>query len=259
MKHAILVALGSLALAACGGGSGPTDGGTDLGADVAADAPPAGACTTPREVPCQDRMILDLALHDDMTSDGIVANVASGGDWVTTVDASAGGMNEAPNHPWTYVRFEDGGAVRVDIDDETALGSMDWDLAARRYVIRTNGGSSGPACVAAAAFPALDYAALDTVPADVSWDEDAFYTGSCVLIDDGSGLSGSPETAMGVWWSYDGCVKTTSTPFLVRVGGGRVIKLVVEAYYEIGQQQCNDNSTPGSNGGVYTWRWRFLD
>jgi len=255
----ILPTLLALALSGCSSSESNGDGGAldDLGADLGDGG--TSFCEEPRELACVDDMILDLALHNDKISTGLVLNNAAGNEWLTTVDASAGGFGQELNNPWVYVRFEEGGAVRVDIDDETALESMDWHLAARRYVIRTNGGSSGPACVAAAAVPQLDYVAIDGVPDGTDFEGDDFYTENCVLIDDDSGLSGSPETAMGDWWIYDGCVKTTRIPFLVQIGPDRTIKLLVESYYETGQQDCNTSDIPGTNGGVFVWRWRFID
>jgi len=44
---------------------------------------------------------------------------------------------------------------------------------------------------------------------------EAFYdTQSCTIIPDSSGL-GSPNYLMSGWWSYDSCVQTTETPFLL--------------------------------------------
>jgi hypothetical protein len=248
----------ALWLMGCDSSATDQDGGLfDLGADLHDGA--AAACEEPRELACLDELILDLALHDDKISNGQVITNAAGSEWLTVVDATAGGFGQEQNNPWVYVRFEEEGAVRVDIDDETALESMNWHVAARRFVIRTNGGNSGPACVKAAAVPHMGYVAINEVPDDVTFTEDDFYTEACAMIDDDSGLPGSPRTALGNWWLYEGCVKTTLIPFLIQLDGERVIKLLVESYYEEGQQECNSTSVPGTNGGVFTWRWRFLD
>ena len=104
-------------------------------------------CTEQTELVCLDQAILDLSLQDDAVSDGAVTTTTEGDDFVTAVDASAGGYNNATSNPWVYVRFEDTGAVKVEIDDETALESMDWDMSLRRFMVRLNGGDSGPSCV----------------------------------------------------------------------------------------------------------------
>ena len=43
-----------------------------------------------RDLHLVDELILDLALHDDKVSTGLVLNEESGNDWVTVVDATAG-------------------------------------------------------------------------------------------------------------------------------------------------------------------------
>ncbi len=120
-----------------------------------------------------DEMILDLSLHDDKTSNGEVVTTDDGDDKLSTVDASAGGFNDAARNPWTYVKFSADGLTRVDIDDETALESMDWDLALKRYIIRVNSGSSGPSCVGAAAMMGFEYGgrkwSKDVVPQLKAW------------------------------------------------------------------------------------------
>jgi hypothetical protein len=212
----------------------------------------------PTKVACQDEMVLDLSLHERVT-DGKVATTKDGDDFVTTIDASAGGYDQAANNPWTYVKFESDGAVRVDIGDETALTSMDWDLAAHRFVLRLNGGSSGPSCVGAAAVTSSTYDELKAVPDGVTYHTDDFYTDDCTMINDSSGLPGSPQVVLGPWWEYPGCVATTGTPFFIEVADGRVLKMVVEEYYSNGEQEaCNESGAMGTHSGYYTIRWAWL-
>ena len=46
-----------------------------------------------------------------------------------------------------YAKFTANGLVKLDtLSDMTALDSMDWDIAFRRYVVRINSGFSGPSC-----------------------------------------------------------------------------------------------------------------
>ena len=42
-----------------------------------------------------------------------------------------------------HVRFTPNGLEKVEIDDETALESMDWDMSLRRFILRLNGGATG--------------------------------------------------------------------------------------------------------------------
>jgi hypothetical protein len=216
-------------------------------------------CTEPVDPACVDEMIEELSLHDDKVSDGDVTTTVDGEDFVTVVDATAGGSSQASQHPWVYVKFSADGAERVDIDDETALEDMTWDLALRRFILRLNSGDSGPSCVGAAESDD-DYADIDSVPDGTEFALEDFYDDECTLQEDASGLPGSPAVALGDWWTYnDQCVATTLKPFLVQQADGSVIALVVEAYYESGQDTCNADGTAGSNSGIIQLRWRYVD
>ena len=77
-----------------------------------------------------------------------------------------------------------------------------------------NGGSSGPSCVGAAAFLESDYDDLDAVP-EAAAPPDMYYT-DCTIVNDSSGLPGSPQVSLGSLVEYEGCVQTTGVPHLVR-------------------------------------------
>jgi hypothetical protein len=247
-------------LAACNGATVDAE-------DSGEPAPPPleAVCTEPVEPTCVDPIISDLSLHDDkVATDREVTDTTDAADFVTAVDATAGGFEVAAENPWVYIKFTENGAQRVDIDDETALESMDWDLAARRFILRLNGGSSGPSCVGAMPFLEKSYDELTEVPEDASFTLDNFYTGDCTLINDASGLEGSPQTALSPWWEYPeaagggGCVGTTRVPFLVQLADGHVIKLRVEQYYGDGQVNCNQTGQPGTDSGRIELRWTFV-
>lgn len=249
----------SLALVACGDkedGDDTASGAEDTADEGTDDVLPV--CTEPTEVACVDQLILDLSLHDDKVSDADVETTADGDDFVTVVDASAGGYNQAANNPWVYVKFTPEGAERVELDDESALESMDWDVAMRRFIVRLNGGSSGPSCVGAAALLEGDYATLDAVPDGISYAPDSYYTDDCTIVNDSSGLPGSPQVSMGSWWEYTGCVQTTGVPHLVQLADGHVIKLRIETYYGVDQDECNDTGEGGDDSGILTLRWQYL-
>ena len=233
-------------------GGGDDTGGADGGGD------PEAVCTEPVEVACVDALLLDLSLHDTVSRDG-VTNATDGADFVSVVDASAGGYDQATRNPWVYVKFTESGLQKVEIDDESALESMDWDLSLRRFMIRMNGGSSGPSCVGAVTFPETPYAEVSAVPDGLTWLVDDFYTDDCTIINDSSGLPGSPQLALGQWWEYPGCVATTNKAHLIRVADGHVVKVVVETYYAEGQEGCNTSGVPGSDSGIITLRWQWLE
>ena len=62
-------------------------------------------CEDVVDVECVDDMILDLSLHDDKVSDGSVNTTEDGEDFVSTIDATAGGFGNSSNNPWVYVKF----------------------------------------------------------------------------------------------------------------------------------------------------------
>ena len=216
-------------------------------------------CEEPQEISCEDDLFLDLSLQDDKISEGDVVSNQDGNDFVTTVDATAGGYSSATSNPWVYIKFTDNGAEKVDINDEEALTSMDWDLSFRRFIIRVNGGVSGPSCVGAVSFLESTYETLTEIPEGLSFVSDSFYTSDCTLINDSSGLPDSPQTALSSWWEYPGCVKTTMYPHLIQLADGRVVKMVVEQYYAEGQDTCNDSGSPGSDGANISFRWTFMN
>ena len=238
-----------LALIACG------DKTTDTSTTVTLDP----ICEDATPISCEDAVILDLSLHDDKVSTGEVTTTEDGTDFVSIVDASAGGYNAAANNPWVYVKFTETGLEKVEIDDETALESMDWDLSLKRFILRLNGGSTGASCVGSASFLESTYADLTSVPEGLTYVQDDFYSEDCTIINDSSGLPGSPQVALAPWWAYDGCVQTTMVPHLIQLADGHVVKMVVEAYYESGQEACNDGTGTGDNSAIYTLRWTFMD
>lgn len=243
----------TILLSACYPVDNPSDKANDSGGTNAA------ACEAIAPT-CIDNMILDLSLHDDKVSDGAVETTTEGDDFVTTIDASAGGYSKASKNPWVYVSFQSDGAHRIDIDDESALEDMTWDLSLRRFIVRLNGGDSGPSCVGGAAVKNKTYAELTSIPDGVKYATDDYYTDDCTLINDSSGIEGSPQVVLGPWWEYPGCVKTTEIPFLIQNAEGRVLKLVVEGYYSgDGQAECNSSDATSADGGYFTIRWRWMD
>ncbi len=234
---------------------------TDAGAETSTDAAQA-VCTTPTPVACSDQVIQEMNLKS-APAPGQISSVADGAGFKSTVDATAGGAFNPNPDSYVYGRFDDAGLVKVDLSDEAALDSMDWDIAFRRYVVRINSGHSGPSCVTAARVPGTPgYDAVTQVPDNLMYRNDEYFTASCELIPDGSGLPSSPATALSSFWTYPGCVQTTGNVFVVRVASGRQLKLVVTNYYDDANQQvCNSTgSVPqGTPSATYRLRWSWLD
>lgn len=142
MNRLVLLLVAPLALAALpacsstttaapsgGGGEATEDAGTPED-----EIPPGGTqCTAARKT---------HLLPISKVSTGEV-KVVSTEDGVTTlyVDASAGGAMEAARSPRTYIKLT---GEQVEVNDNQAFESADWDLALKRVDIFTNGGDAGP-------------------------------------------------------------------------------------------------------------------
>ncbi len=259
MKAHSLLPLAACFLLACGEEKDDTDTTGETGdSDTTGDA----LCPELTDLPCEDDIVADLLTEDDEISEGTATTTTDGDDFVTIVDASAGGMNQAANNPWVYVRFDADGASKVEIGDEDSLESADWHIAMRRYFVRLNGGDGGPSCVGAAKMAAYDYAELSELPSGVEFELEDFYDDECEQRMDVYGMSA--EYALYGWWDYDmdvGCVVTTMVPFLIQLEDGSVIKLAIETYYGQGQEECNaGQGGMGSfdDSGTLTLRWAFL-
>lgn len=243
---------------ACGDdGSGGAGGGGGEGGSGGS----APICTDPTEVVCEDDVVLKMNLQNDV-SKAEVTNTAKGSGFISTVDATAGGAFVADPESYVYIRFEDDGMKRVDISDEDSLTSMDWDIAFRRYVARINSGNSGPSCVQAARLAGNDFEGTTEVPDNASFRTDSYFTESCELIPDGTGLDGSPATALSSYWTYPGCVQMTGNVFVIQLADARTLKFRVNRFYnEAAQTQCQEDETiPMTNNGSANFEveWAFL-
>jgi hypothetical protein len=248
------------------GGTGGTGG---IGGSGGSGGGSAAVCSEPTEVACADAIILAMNLKTE-PAPGLINNEADGPGWRSTIDATAGGFMAPDPHAYVYGRFTENGLEKVAISDEQALDSMDWDIAFRRYIIRVNSADSGPSCVQAArTLPgSTTYEALAAVPdliqaePDKYYKTDDYFTESCELIPDGSGIDDSPATALSSYWTYPNCVAMTGNVFVVKLKDGRHLKLIVDSYYKdpAGQEQCNMNggSSGGSPGATIRMRWAFL-
>lgn len=260
--------LGTSVLWGCGGPSG-----TDAGDVVANDAvttdtvtadtampdsggPRCGATT----VPCTDQSVSGLRLFSTVNPAMITEEGTTPGEFRTLIDARGGGMS--PTQSYVYARFEDNGLTRVAISDEAAFQSLDWDIALRRFVIRLNSGVSGPSCVEAArTAPNTTFDSVTAVPMGLSFRTESYFTDTCELVNDGSGI-GSPGTALASFWMYTTCVQMTGNVYVLRLRNGRHVRLQVLSYYDTAAQQACDETgnPPMPNGaGNLRIRWSFIN
>jgi hypothetical protein len=229
--------------------SGGNDAGLDAGSSACEPTPPA----------CIDEQIGALDLFVDPSDAVITEEGTTAGEFRTLIDATGGGL--MPAESYVYARFTDAGLEKVAIGDEGAFESMEWDIAFRRYVARVNSGVSGPSCVAAArTAPGTTFESVTSVPDGLDFRTEAYFTDTCELVPDGSGL-GAPGTALASFWTYEMCVEMTGNVYVVRLANGRHVKLEVLAYYELPQQMaCNETHMvpmPSGAGNVRV-RWAFL-
>jgi hypothetical protein len=239
-----------------GGGAsgGISDGGVSDGGTMVLCA------KTPVE--CPDQVIAKLGLFRTI-SPGQITNTMNGTTFLSVVDSTAGGLN--PTQAYVYAKFGVAGLEKVMIHDETALDSLDWDIAFRRFVIRLNGGDSGPSCTGAAVLPnGTIFDNVTTVTSGLNFLNDNFLDSPpmCTFLDDLSGLTTSPMTALRPYYNYTTCVGTTGRTFVVKTRAGKFVKLTVTTYYatQAGQTACNMNgATGGVPGGTMRVSWAYLN
>jgi len=245
-----------------GAGNGGDEGTPDMGQVVdMGDAMPM-ACEL-QAAECEDQQIAELLLFEEVSPDGITNESIGGGVFRSTIDARAGGLR--PTQAYVYGRFTENGLEKVEVSDHGALESGEWDIGARRFVIRSNSGVAGPSCIGVArTAPGTEFEMLTAVPENLDFREEAYFTTpDCSLVSDGTGL-GAPGTTLASFWTYRGCVEMTGNVYVLRLRDGRHIKLEVETYYspEV-QDYCDENGQlPGggpSGSGNMQILWSFLD
>ena len=100
------------------------------------------------------------------------------------------------------------------------------------------------------------------MPQNLTLHADEYFTDSCDIIPDGSGLPDSPATVLSSFWTYPGCVAMTGHVFVIQIADGRYVKLIVDDYYTPSvQDQCDTTGMiPMSNTGSanFVVRWAFL-
>lgn len=258
-KHALLASfiVGFTVFAGC---SSEPDNTTGSGASSSSGGDPMPICTMPTTpIPCEDKVIQDMALKDN-NAPGPISDAADGDGFWSSIDARAGGSMFTDSY--VYGKFTETGLQKVEITDEQSLTSMDWDIAFRRYVIRINSGNSGPSCVMAARLKeGTVYEDLTAAPMDANYLADEYFSASCELIPDGSGLPGSPATVMSGFWKYAMCVQMSDNVYVLQKADGTKVKITITDYYEPTlQEQCDTmGSVPmGTPGAMIRMRWAFL-
>jgi hypothetical protein len=115
------------------------------------------------------------------------------------------------------------------------------------------------------------YDEVTALPEGVQLHADEYFTAApdCSLIPDGTGLPGSPATALSGYWTYSNCVAMSDNVYVLQLADGRSLKLMVTEYYydaaaaEPGaiQEQCDttDEVPMGDSSAANVhFRWAFL-
>jgi hypothetical protein len=217
----------------------------------------SGQCV--HTVACTDQSVQQLALFRPANA-AMISDAQASGVFTSSIDATAGGLT--PTRSYVYAKFTDTGLQRVDIGDEDALASSDWDIAFRRFVIRLNSGVSGPSCVTAGrTATGTTFDSLTAVPSGLDYRVEEYFTATCDYVPDGSGLM-SPGVAMQSFWEYPGCVKMTNNVFVIKRADGKHVKFQVLSYYTPAiQTQCDTTgAVPMGNTGAgnYRIKWALL-
>jgi hypothetical protein len=249
----LILSLCWCSVVACGG----DDGGSSTGEETATDNVPQD----PHEVACTDESVTKLTLFDQEPSDAEVINDAQDEGFLTEVDTTGGALS--PTESFVYLKFTDDGLELVEVNDEDAFESVDWDIAARRFVLRLNSGVSGPGWVKAGrTAPQTKFESVDEVPDDLELRVEEYFSEDCTFLAD-AGI-GSATTVLSSFWSYMACVEMTHNVYIIEVDRPkkRHVKLEVMGYYPADRQQiCDDTGmvpTP-SGAGQMTLRWAFID
>ena len=163
------------------------------------------------------------------------------GDYLTVVDATAGGAFAADPHDFTYFSFERGDVV--PLTDAEAEQSADWHVAFKRSEIRLNGGISGPGGVRG-----FDINGAEDVISEEAFDAvtSSDIPGSDSFIADG------PAYAVSQWYSYDPSARSldvTGNAYELRTANGLFAKFVVDGI----------DGASRSDAGRISFRWVVAD
>lgn len=228
-----------LLVPACSSSSSPAataapDGGTtDAGAaDEDSGAPTGTQCSAARKT--------FLGPVAKVSTAEVKVISTAGGVTTLYVDASAGGVASAPTNPRVYIKLT---GERVDIDDDAAFTSTDWDLALKRVDIYTNSGDAGLGRGGAAKL-SKDFDAVTAADADAAAIKpESFFDADC------NGKKDQAEfiiTTFQGWYDYavgGGVTVAPSTTYVVRGADGT-------SRYKVGIVTYTGKDDGSTNGTV---------
>ena len=163
---------------------------------------------------------------EPVVDSGDTADTGPQAPLVTTTDVGGGVFEtlvDATEYlEWTYFTFSTG----QEVNPTTPEADTSWDLGFERYLVKSNGGVSGPGGVVAIALPGQDFETLTAAPLDTTWIED---------LPDDDDENQNPEYALGDWFDYASeghAVTPSDIVFVVRAVNETYYKLEFTAYYD---------------------------
>jgi hypothetical protein len=149
------------------------------------------------------------------------------------VDASAGGFQNSAANPYVYLRLND--HQKLTITDLEADSSSDWDLAFKRFTIRTNSADSGPGRGGAIALAAsFEDVVLNRVDTTELLTDDFVDDATCDIAPGDQGVGGV-WTPFSGWYDYheaDMTLWPTDAIYVVRsANADAYFKLQILDYY----------------------------
>lgn len=144
------------------------------------------------------------------------------------VNASAGGPTQASRNARVYVSLT--GGVKVDVSDEDATSSTDWDLSLKRHVIFTNGGHGGPGEGAAAFLAGRSFDSVDRALAEgAGLQSESFFDEECTPKLD---PINAVQTTFSDWYEYQNeKLSPRAGTWIVKGGSGALFKMEIVTYY----------------------------
>jgi hypothetical protein len=195
---------------------------------------------------CSGALRQALGLVDEVSTAPVVLLSEARGELEVYVDATAGGIGGQDSFPWVYISLASGKAVALS--DLDALSSNAWDLAFKRFLIRSNGGDSGPG-QGGALRVALPWEAVNEgTQGDRALPTESWFDGDCRLSTDDQG---ELLTTFSGWSEYDPATHVLAPAdvvYLTQGGDGTRYKVAVLDYYS------NADGTHGKTAGRYKLR-----
>jgi len=181
----------------------------------------------------------------DAVSEGLVSTLSeSETERTIFIDATAGGIDGQDKQPWVYVALGTGQAVAIT--DLQAFKSIAWDLAFKRFVVRSNSGDSGPGKGGAIRI-ALPWEQVSRATlGDKALPIEEWFDDECMLQRD---VNNELITSFTGWSEYDEAnhvLNAADVVYIVAGGNGLLYKVAILDYY----------STPSGAHGTTAARYK---